>query len=552
MKWVGIFVFSFWISTVSISKELFHLTPQENQEVEKRISDFYRMPIIPSAMDRQGLKINIKTLEAIEPHPELKSSEISDGSALLMQAQIKSTHRYQKWYCEKVLKKVIPKFPCEGLRTWADVGKDDRLADLVKTWVAEPRYELDQIPVSGKSNRPLWSDDFWAMERGLTSYRYSQGEWFSSYPEAIAAYTQPRDWLALLKFSRPQINQTVLSWSPSEKYDLSVGDQTFQMTLEQKSEGEWYQTHEGEVESWMGLCHGWAPAAIMVPRPEKPVQVVGPEGTEVLWYPNDIKALITLAWANGDWESNFVGRRCELAKPKLYPNGRIQSLDCFDNNPATFHLALGNLIGRAGASFVMDKAYDYQVWNQPVVAYSFEYFNPLKPTQKSKTWKKVAVPYDSQFKKKDRFQKPLTRGKFLEGPRERERLLRTAQPDGHIRKIVGVRATVVYLVETTPPTFGPEAGDDVLARDTLLYDLEIAQLGGQWVVTGGEWHQNNHPDFLFVPQRQTGASSYWDLYPFSIETAARASARSGYPLCRVVKTLVEQSQSGNGTYPCPE
>jgi hypothetical protein len=542
-------VLLFLVCSFSWGSSLTQKSLQEIQDVQDRLREFYQYPPKPEALDRQGIKVDAETGKSFSPHPELSFGNTFQSRSLIQQAQVKATPAYRKWYCQKVLKKISPLFPCDGIRTWADFEKDDRVEDLARTWVAELIYQLDDLPTEGTSSRPLWSDDYWAMSRGLTSYRYSERKWYEKYLEAVQAYLQPQEWTGALTLGLEELNSQIVKWSPSEKYDLTARDEEFTLTQEQKSEGQWYQDESGKVEGWMGLCHGWAPASIMVPRPERPVSISGPKGVSVLWYPNDIKAMVTLAWANGSWGANFIGRRCEEKKLKKMPNGRISTQDCFDNNPATFHLALGNLIGKEKASFIMDKAYDYQVWNQPVVAYEFTYFNPLDPDEKSKKWKEVAVPYDKKFKRKDRFQKPLTRGRHLEGPDGV--VHRTSRQDGHIKKIVGVEATVVYLLETSPPDHSPEPGRDIKGRDIYLYDLEIASKGNKWVITGGEWHQNNHPDFLFVPEKGSVTQAYWDQEPFELtgegnepepaflDTVRKASNRSAYPLCKVVKSLIE-------------
>jgi hypothetical protein len=443
-----------------------------------------------------------------------------------------------------------PHFSCDGQRLWSDFKKEDKVSDLAKTWLSEVQYSINGLPSSGKSEQPLWSDDYWAMVRGLISFRYSTGDWFSDYWEAIRSYSQPEEWLSLDLSSELEKSKSITNWSPSEKYDLSVKDEKFSLTNQQKKEGEWYLNEKGEVEGWMGLCHGWAPASIMVKQPEKVVEWMGPRGVSIKWYPNDIKALVTLAWANGSWASNFVGRRCEQKKLTKYPNGRIKNGACFDNNPATFHLALANFVGIARSSFIMDKAYDYQVWNQPIISYDFTFFNPTDHEKKSQEWEEVAVKYDAEFKKKDRFQEPLTRGKFKEGESLRSALW-TSQ-DAHIDKVVGVIATVEYLVETVPPEFGPEAGENFSAREVYLYDLELVEENGKWRITGGEWYQNNHPDFLFVPQKNSKPRNYWDRFDVpidpthseingeSLQVILRAS-QDGYPVGNVVDALIEAS-----------
>lgn len=195
----------------------------------------------------------------------------------------------------------------------------------------------------------------------------------------------------------------------------------------------------------------------------------------------------------------------------------------------------------------MDKTFDYEVWNQPIQSYEFTYFNPLNPEETSKKWQEVAVDYDATFKKNDRFQKPLTRGKRVGNRFD----------DSGIEKVVGVIATVSYLVEVEPKVGA--ANENAVERVTYTYDLELHQEGDTYVALGGEWHTNAHPDFLWVPAKDEVATTNYDSVEVSYNgksptealtaTAAEASQSGGYPLCRVLKYLVEKS-SGE-TYACP-
>ena len=98
--------------------------------------------------------------------------------------------------------------------------------------------------------------------------------------------------------------------SPAEKYDLLVGDENLTLTKMMWNEGRTYFQSTGKVERWMGICHGWAAAAFMHERPANPVQVKGYKGEDLLFYPSDIKALTSLLWAKNDYQSRFVGGRC--------------------------------------------------------------------------------------------------------------------------------------------------------------------------------------------------------------------------------------------------
>ncbi len=434
---------------------------------------------------------------------------------------------------------------------------DDRLADLAETWFAPGSLveSLDGIPGTGSVQRESWSGDYWRANWGHSSYRYADGVKFKTWAEAIAAYAQPKDWTRLLQ-TRPEAAwpNTVLAWSPAEKYDLTVGDEAFTLTSQQKLEGETLVGEKGIIEEWMGLCDGWAPAAFMVPAAMKPVTVKGARGVDVTWYPEDIRAMASLAWTHGDYLANFIGGRCTTEKPATYPNGRLVQQECFDSNPATFHLALGNFVGKLRKPFVLDVAFDWEVWNQPIVGYETAYFNPMAPDHFDADWKKVAIDYSAEFKAFDRFQKPLTRG-VRQGK---------TYDDKGIRKIVGAATTITYL-DGSEAKHVPEPPAPVLVRVTYTYDLELhAKPDGRLYPQGGEWHQNAHPDFLWVPQKGTAALLAVDKTPLgyaidkpappAVTTAAKKTSKSdGYPLCEVVRALVSASQTnptGEPLYAC--
>jgi hypothetical protein len=512
--------------------------------IDERLTRFYAEGSGGSVMNEPIPKFSVQTGKQITPNSFLKLKAGGENlSPLSRMAQAKGTEQFRVHYCEEVLQKHFPGLNCsEGnAYSWGAIESNDRIEDLVKGWVDHVETELDAIPVEGKVKMTLWSDDYWQIRYGATSYRYAANGSFMDYKSAVGSYAQPGEWLDLLsKLMVPALAKNVLAWSPSEKYDLIVGDESFSLTNEQKQEGLRVAGPEGDVESWMGICHGWAAASIMVPAPLKPVTTVGAQGVEVHWYPHDIRALASLAWANGRSGNNYVGGRCNTKEPELYPNDRVKQPDCFDNNPATFHLALGNQIGRAKASLVMDTAFDYEVWNQPLQSYQFTYFNPLSPQKRSKNWKEVTIPYDDAFKAKDRFQNPLTRGKTVDA-------------------VVGVLAQVVYIAEVTP-SHSDQAQAPRLVSATYEYDLELTNRDGRLTPTGGEWHTNFHPDFLWVPKKDTVAFHPKDAEATQFsgkvvpdkrltKTATRAS-RDGYPLCSVLSTLVNESAKGEFKYSC--
>ena len=78
---------------------------------------------------------------------------------------------------------------------------------------------------------------------------------------------------------------------------------------------------------------------------------------------------------------------------------------------------------------------------------------------------------------------------------------------------------------------------------------------------GGEWHENAHPNFLWMPERvqspnRATIASLWTygLRPSRVEELthiARTASETAYPLCQVLKKLVDRS-AGNASYRCPD
>jgi hypothetical protein len=528
----------------------------ESEEIERRLHDFYAEPSVPKVMNQRPPKRSVETGEIVRPNKILRlSSVVPRPDTLAALSQVKGTRYYQEQYC-KTLQKHFPEISClekmAETPSWAGIESGDRVEALARTWMPDVERRIELLPLRGETKLSPWSDDYWRLKWGATSYRYSESVHYPTYDEAINAYSQPMQWINALKSSPPiKLAKTVAEWSPAEKYDLTVGDESFTLTNEQKNEGQAMKGPSGDVENWMGICHGWAAASIIAPKANAPVDVVGAAGLSVTWYPHDVRAITSLAWANGQHANNFIGGRCGAKTPKLFDNGRIKNQECFDTNPATFHLALGNFIGRHGVSFIMDANFDYEVWNQPIQSYETLYFSPLSPSKQSANWQEVAVLYDDSFKKKDRFQKPLTRGK-LDSETEK-------YDDSKIKFVVGVLAKITYIGENSPRP-GASPSDDQLLSVTYIYDLELYDEPQGIVVGGGEWHSNAHPDFLWVPTRESIATTHHDRKPVhftgaaapskSVTQVARQASRQGYPLCRVLSELLQRS-SGSSQYRCP-
>eukprot|EP00824_Muranothrix_gubernata_P018224 TRINITY_DN37162_c0_g1_i1.p1 TRINITY_DN37162_c0_g1~~TRINITY_DN37162_c0_g1_i1.p1 ORF type:complete len:1337 (-),score=302.64 TRINITY_DN37162_c0_g1_i1:54-3554(-) len=116
--------------------------------------------------------------------------------------------------------------------------------------------------------------------------------------------------------------------------------------------------------SWEGMCHAWCPAAILEPEPGTRVT-----HNNVDFDVSDIKSLLIMLYDEN--ESKVLGNRCHTTSKNLQRDafGRIIDPACRDTNPGAFHVILANLIGKQKRPFVVDRTFDFEVWNQPLFGY---------------------------------------------------------------------------------------------------------------------------------------------------------------------------------------
>lgn len=411
----------------------------------------------------------------------------------------------------------------EETRTRAAYEAHDRAENLVDKFAYSTLKVMENAGLrSAKLAESPWSDDYWGIYSGILGARYADPQ----FPQA-ANWKQNYDYIRTHSASDivKTGNTTAINrLSPSEKYDLLVGDANGTLTRRMWADGKALYDANGHVETWMGICHGWAIAAYMMPRPRKAVVVQAPNGIKITFYPSDIKALASLLWANAMPATRFIGGRCNDANPAKDPaTGRLISSKCFDTNPGTWHLAIVNQLGASKRSLVMDVTYDYEVWNQPVYSYEYSYFNP-----KSRTASNLANAIVSRS--------AFTNDKFK------------AFRSSRAASIVGIDMRVGYVVETRPS----QRPNDVPSNDEIQYvnyryDVELDANGR---IIGGEWYTNKHPDFLWTAPKNVRAVTRYDHLATGIwqagnplpktwqSAAPQASQANSAPLAAIVERLI--------------
>lgn len=270
------------------------------------------------------------------------------------------------------------------------------------------------------------------------------------------------------------------------------------------------------IAAWEGICNGWSTAAGIIPRPRNKVTFTLDDGRKLNFYPDDIKGLVSQYWFNSPIQNNLVkdsdgnyqaggtilvGNRCNIKNPKKDIFGRVYDSEpdprtgdrvprCVGVHPAKWHLALVNLIGKQGRSFIVERKVDDPVDNHPMHSYEMEYFNPNTGRSSDDPAKNIVEIDD-----KDQF-------KFARHK--------------NAKYIVGVETTMTYLNYVKPRRVEEDSEEeDDMVDKKMLYDLELDKnyniVGGQWraVKVGqvaqsrssrGRTQKLNHkqPDFFWV------------------------------------------------------
>lgn len=357
-----------------------------------------------------------------------------------------------------------------------------------------------------------WGGSYWPLNQGMIANTYQDKDYDLFIFGLGKNISWTRNYNLYLK-RREKVHPNVYSLdeddlaklAPSEKYDLLLGDTSFDLTnriwdyaYKWGSEKKWaflssislpdgYETPSASslMALWEGICHGWAVAAGHSPRPNKTVFVTLPNGKRMAIYPNDIKALTSLMWANSTVQDAVIseGLRCNKKMPKKDRYGRFIDVEvdkhdttllprCADVHPAVYHTTIVNILGLEGRSFVVDKSAKASVSNQPVAGYEYEYFNPQSGKEGG---------LESSMISRDDY--------------ENDPFADARNPEAKF--IVGVAMKLKYVDWEFPrakPTNYPS--DDKINDLEFKYDLEINADGK---IVGGQWRvkKNGHGRFLF-------------------------------------------------------
>lgn len=368
----------------------------------------------------------------------------------------------------------------------------------------------------GKSAFEPWANSYWPTHQGMLANRFSD----PSFPKSKVfmtnyEYFQSRPPEAMI--AAGEINHL----SPAEKYDLLVGDHNWSLTRSMWQKGLADVATDGGVATWTGICHGWSGATHMgTKQPQNAISVTDVTGSySILFYPDDIAALLSFLWADSSPESIRAGNRCKQPVVLKDPHNRPLDPACLDSNPMSWHLAITNRVGLYGKSFVMDSSAGPEVWNYPISSYDYSYFNP-RTFESSHSLAASIVPIS--YILNDKYsQSRSPRAKYL----------------------VGIAMDVFHPALISPRTGSPNG--NTIHSESYAYDLELDEA---YNVVGGEWYSHDRPDFMWSFHEGAKATNreddaiveVWDgktALPASYaDNAIRASER-GRVLSKITEAL---------------
>ncbi len=366
-------------------------------------------------------------------------------------------------------------------------------------------FKVEALAKSGTSDRRPWADTYWPTYQDGINHRWQRTGRFlddlspaEKYDAAFNGWDPQR-----VKDLRPYRAEYGHFDGPfDQSYYQNLGPLAEECSLRYgnartrnaaaagllRADGSAKSGNQGEdyggIETWFGLCHAWAPAAILEPEPLRPVVHNG-----IRFEVSDIKALL-IACYNGT-AAHMVGSRSEARDLVLDDRGRAKKADDRDVNPGAFHVLLANLLGRDRRAFCEDRTANYEVWNQPIHEYRV---TKLDEVSKAEAAELVQTGGDYRFNDK-------------------------------AIKFYHVKTEVDYITESSASTRPNATGDGQEVTDPYEYLLEV---DGEDDIIGGEWigtSRSEHPDFLWLP---TGASR--PISPFVVLDEVRmllAKAREG-------------------------
>ncbi len=367
---------------------------------------------------------------------------------------------------------------------WNSTNDPSRMAQRLQ-------YKLTDLPKKGELKTPVWksrypnaaanvpvawADTYWPTASGSHNHRWqgasvkSPMEKFdqafnnapgcATIPSSVCGTNAKAEWDAYYQCAGPAAKWQSKNFQSAGKMHDGIDNNADGKVDEcNGSDG-----NDG-VATWWGTCHAWAPVALMEPEPQHAVTVNGVEFTA-----GDIKALAQNLYDGTS--AVMLGGRCNA---KEIPTGPDVSAnhECRDVNPGALHVIMTNFLGLNQLPLVEDRTANFEVWNQPVLAYEVTKQDEVDAAKAMQCVGGTGSTYTYNTSAK---------------------------------KLVEVRLDVTYLSESHASN-QPQGWERHTSSDDYHYILE---LNGDGKVVGGRFctdSTNSHIDFLWSPTGSTRPSN---------------------------------------------
>jgi hypothetical protein len=261
-------------------------------------------------------------------------------------------------------------------------GSDPTLSPLSQKPLARDAsytQNFKELPLVASLSRLPWPSDAWSSVHGGSSFRWQ-----------LAVASESDELEDLSPFIQYPLGQSKeidsKKLSPTEKMDLFLASPDWAMTKKERKRTLEQTNSDGslrkEIPEWEGIMHAWSVASLQF-EPVGPVTVQSKDGKAVTFDTQDIYSLLSLYVHEQSPKPLVLASLCDkqsgfdkqeiaaAAGPYGFENSKqsYRRKGCEKIDAATFHMVLANQIGKLNEGFVMDRDYQGEISNNPVVAY---------------------------------------------------------------------------------------------------------------------------------------------------------------------------------------
>ncbi|KAG7399181.1 hypothetical protein PHYBOEH_009539 [Phytophthora boehmeriae] len=346
-------------------------------------------------------------------------------------------------------------------RLEANTNKD--IAKLEAYFGTSMVTTLSELPTVGVHTPSPWPGPYWPTYQDGINVIWSPGEPSAAEKYATAFGLDVTDFMDKVSADNGVDSQSSRTKCSSDSDCSSLTDGSSCAIRTGKTSGYC-------IPSWFGICHAWAPAAILEEEPKCPVTYNG-----VTFQPMDLKALISDVYDGATVSTVFTGTRYNGGTDSTDEYGRHSSDSYRDLNPAYFHIAAANILGNLNSTFVADVTAGSEVWNQPVRGFKVYEQTEMSLEEAAQTFYGLeSYPWNAAAK-----------------------------------SIVYVKTRLSWIFETYTDG-GLVSSGQVDKYTTGAYYYYLLEMDDAGAIIGGEWvygSDDDHPDFLWFGKAKPAADT---------------------------------------------